>query len=59
MQAVLDQPADNRMIRVQRIATAGIVCVPKLRSLKQVVSPVLEAAETQRRTVIIALRPCG
>src|SRR5467141_5105443 len=54
MQAVLDQPADNWMIRVQRIATAGIVCVPRLRSLKQVVSPVLEAAETQRRTVVIA-----
>ena len=53
-EAVQDHPADNRMIRVERVSRTAVVGVARAILFENVVSDVVEAAKTQRRAVVIA-----
>ena len=53
-QTVHDHPADDRVIAVERIPAAGVVGVPGAVLVEDVVSRVVDSAETERRTGAIA-----
>ena len=55
-QAILDQPAHNRLIGVKCVAAAGVVGVTRLVFLDDVVKIVGKAAMAQRETTMAALR---
>ena len=54
-QAVHDQPPDDRVVGVERVAAAGVVGVPRAAVFEDVVGRVVDAAEAERRPVLIAL----
>src|SRR5262249_56078779 len=53
-EAVDDHAANDRMIRVERIPGAAVVRVPGPVAFEDVVRPVVDAAEAQRRPALIA-----
>ena len=55
-QAVEDQPAHHRVVRVQRVAGAGVVRVARAVGFEEVVRVVVEAAERQRGSVVVPFR---
>ena len=55
-QAILDQPAHDRLVGVQRVAAAGIVGVMRFVLLENVVKVIGQAAIAQRRPTMAALR---
>ena len=56
VQAVEDELLDDRVVRVDRVAAAGVVhVVLPLRRMQQVVGVVLEALEADRRPEMVAL----
>ncbi len=55
-ETVDDQPADDGMVGVERVAAAGVVGVPRVLPFEHVVGAVAEPAETDRRAALIALR---
>ena len=54
-QAVHDHPADDRVVGVERVAAAGVVGVARAAVLEDVVGRVVDAAEAERRPVVVAL----
>ena len=55
-QAILDQPAHDRLIGVQCVAAAGVISVTRFVLLEDVVKVIGEAAITQRRPIMAAFR---
>src|SRR5580692_281050 len=56
MEAIENHPANDGMIGVERVARPAVIGVTRTVSFKNVVGAVLEAAETQSRPILIALR---
>src|SRR5882672_5593337 len=54
-QAVDDQSPDNRLVRIQRIAAAGVVGVARLVLRQDVVGLVSKTAKAEGRTLLVAL----
>ena len=57
-QAILDQPAHDRLVGVQRVAAAGVVGVTRFVLLEDVVEVIGEAAIAQRRPILRRLPWC-
>ena len=55
-QAILDQPAHDWLVGVQRVAATGIVGVTRFVLLEDVVEVIGEAAIAQRRPTLAAFR---
>ena len=55
-EAVHDHPADDGVVGVERVSTAGVVGVASAVVLQDIVRRVVQAPEAQRRPMVIALR---
>ena len=51
-----DEAAHHRVVRVQRVAGAGVVRVARAVGLEEVVRVVVEAAERERGSVVVPFR---
>src|SRR5712691_11074676 len=54
MEAIQNQAADDRLIGVQGVPGAAIICVTRLIRVEDVVRRIFEPAETEGRTLVIA-----
>ena len=53
-EAIEDHPANDRMIRVERISRPAVIGIPRRIPVENIIRAVIEAAETQRWPAMVA-----
>src|SRR5262249_54984728 len=55
-QAVADEAAHHRVVRVERVAGAGVIRIARAVLLEEVVPPVVGASKAERRSPVLTFR---